>query len=118
MKKTFNCLYQGIDGFTPLCFAVTKGLTGVVKLLLTNGEVDPNLREGGGLTPLHLAVLCGNKEIVQLLARDKRVNRETKAEGQTALGMATMMETPDKEIIEEIRKPLATSATIQLNCQN
>ena len=95
-----------------------KGPDWCGEVVAHHGEVDPNLREGGGLTPLHLAVLCGNKEIVQLLARDKRVNRETKAEGQTALGMATMMETPDKEIIEEIRKPLATSAAIQLNCQN
>ena len=74
--------------------------------------MDVNLREGGGLTALHLAVLYNNKELVTKLVKDKRVDREAKSEGQTPLDMAKMMENPNEDIIAAISKPLGSSASI------
>jgi ankyrin repeat protein len=45
-------------------------------MLLAFPRVDVNLREGGGLTALHLAVLYNNKELVTMFVKDKRVDRE------------------------------------------
>lgn len=107
-------MFQGIDGFTPLTLAVTKGCPTMVSLLLAWPGVDVNLREGGGLTALHLAVLYSNKELVTMLAKDKRVNREAKAEGQTPLDMAKIKENTDEDIMDVLSKPLASSASIEL----
>ena len=35
---------QGIDGFTPLTFAVSKGSKDIVKILLAASAIDLNLR--------------------------------------------------------------------------
>ena len=83
-------------------------------MLLAFPPVDVNLREGGGLTALHLAVLYNNKELVTMLVKDKRVDREATAEGQTALDMAKIMDNPNEDIIAALNKPLGSSASIQL----
>merc|ERR1712128_407013 len=98
----------GIDGFTPLTLAVTKGSATIVSMLLAFSGGDVNLREGGGLTAMHLAVLYNNNELVNMLANDKRVDREVKSEGQTPLAMAKMMETQNKDIIDAISKPFGS----------
>eukprot|EP00092_Neocalanus_flemingeri_P000148 GFUD01000155.1.p1 GENE.GFUD01000155.1~~GFUD01000155.1.p1 ORF type:complete len:183 (+),score=61.40 GFUD01000155.1:254-802(+) len=105
---------KGTDGFTPLTLAITKGSPTIVSMLLSFPAVDVNLREGGGLTALHLAVIYNNKELVNMLVKDKRVDREVKAEGQTPLGMARLMETPNEDIIAAITTPLESSASIKL----
>ena len=87
----------------------------MVSMLLSFPAVDVNMREGGGLTALHLAVIYNNKELVNMLVKDKRVDREAKAEGQTPLAMAQMMESPNEDIIAAITKPLESSATIKLS---
>ena len=83
-------------------------------MLLAFPAVDVNLREGGGLTALHLAVLYNNKELVTMLVKDKRVDRKAKSEGQTPLDMAKMMDNPDEDIIAALTQPLGSSATIHL----
>ena len=93
---------------------MTKGSPTIVSLLLAWPGVDVNQREGGGLTALHLAVLYNNKELVNMLVKDKRVNREAKSEGQTPLAMAKMMENPNEEIVAAISKPLGSLVSIEL----
>ena len=82
-------------------------------MLVAFPAVDVNLREGGGLTALHLAVLYNNKELVTMLVKDKRVDREAKS-GHTPLDMAKMMDNPNEDIIAALTKPLGSSASIQL----
>ena len=106
--------YQGIDGFTPLTLAITKASSNIVSMLLAFPPVDVNLREGGGLTALHLAVLYNNKELVNMLVKDKWVDRGATSEGQTPLVMAKMMDNPNEDIIADISKPLGSSASIKL----
>ena len=60
-------------------------------MLLAFPTVDVNLRGGGGLTALHLAVLYSNKELVTMLVKDKRVDRGATSERQTPLDMAKII---------------------------
>ena len=83
-------------------------------MLLAFPPVDVNLREGGGLTALHLAVLYNNKELVTMLVKDKRVDREATSEGQTPLDMAKIMDNPNEDIIAAITQPSGSSSSIQL----
>lgn len=106
---------KGIDGFSPLTLAVTRGSPTMVSILLSCPLVDVNMREGGGLTALHLAVIYNNNELVNMLVMDKKVDREVKAEGQTPIMMAQMMESPNKEIISAIKKSLEFSASLKLS---
>ncbi|MEM9554284.1 MAG: ankyrin repeat domain-containing protein [Acidobacteriota bacterium] len=54
-------------GLTPLALAAEMGQAEIVRILLQEGEVDPN--HGGATTPLEAAVLEGDPEIVDLLLR-------------------------------------------------
>jgi len=68
--KTLNSK-EGFTKCTPLCLAVEKGYTNVVKLLLGKGA-DPNItiqkyRLGDGVTPLFCAIEKGHPELVPLL---------------------------------------------------
>ena len=71
----------------------------IVSLLVNDSRTDVNLKEGGGLTPLHLAVSCGNKESVQILIGHPKIERETLLDGLTALEFA---KTLDGSVYDEI----------------
>ncbi|RYP69278.1 hypothetical protein DL770_008288 [Monosporascus sp. CRB-9-2] len=49
------------DGNTLLHIAAANGDAAILKLLLTNGEVDPNLKNKSGETPLHRAAQGGHQ---------------------------------------------------------
>ena len=71
----------------------------MVSLLLADQRTDVNLKEGGGLTPLHMAVSIGNKEILELLLRDNRLDKEIKVEGLTALEFIKTLDHPDEALV-------------------
>ena len=54
-------------GLTSLSFAVVMEYAPVVKRLLGDDRVDRDCRDNSGATPLWLAVICKNTEIVRLL---------------------------------------------------
>ncbi|PTB60547.1 hypothetical protein M431DRAFT_537432, partial [Trichoderma harzianum CBS 226.95] len=61
-------------GFRPIELATFFGNTGVVNILLEDGRVDPNERNGMDETPLGLAANRCNLEIVRLFLDDDRVD--------------------------------------------
>jgi cytohesin len=71
----------------------------VVKLLLDN-KADVNARDGGGKTPLHIAVASGSVEMVQLLLDNKADVNAKDTDGRTPLGAVENY----IEIIDLLRK--------------
>ncbi|KAL6858266.1 hypothetical protein ACO1O0_005726 [Amphichorda felina] len=59
---------------SPVFCAVENGNVAMVRLLLSDGRLDPGYQECTGKTPLITAVLKGHTEIVRLLLADKRVD--------------------------------------------
>ena len=55
------------DTFSPLTVAAFHAHEGVVKLLLTRNDIDPNTRSHGGQTALSIAASGGHEEVVKLL---------------------------------------------------
>ena len=64
------------EGFTPLCWAISKQWIDIVKILLDSGA-DTEIKDKDGRTALHLAVSIENKQIIQMLL-DAGANKETK----------------------------------------
>jgi ankyrin repeat protein len=57
-----------VNGNTPLMFACQRGASAeLVKVLLQHGA-NPNCRDKERVTPMHMAALSGNAEIIRLLA--------------------------------------------------
>ena len=47
-----------------------------------------------------MAVSCGNKEIVELLMKNNRLEKEVKVEGLTALEFINTMDDPDESLVK------------------
>ena len=62
---------EGIDGFTPLAFAVDKGHKEIAEILISKGEdVNAKLSNDEGIvscTPLFFAARSGHTEVAELL---------------------------------------------------
>eukprot|EP01126_Amoeba_proteus_P050860 TRINITY_DN6045_c0_g1_i10.p1 TRINITY_DN6045_c0_g1~~TRINITY_DN6045_c0_g1_i10.p1 ORF type:complete len:983 (+),score=204.86 TRINITY_DN6045_c0_g1_i10:565-3513(+) len=82
---------MNIRGETALCVAASRGYSGMVKILLSSGansnHVIPSTEGGEGTTPLHLAVVGGHMEVVQLLAVCSDCNAAD-GQGKTPLMLA------------------------------
>ncbi|MBP5426773.1 MAG: ankyrin repeat domain-containing protein [Clostridiales bacterium] len=65
-------------GFAPLHRACFKRYINIVKLLLSDDEVDINIADEDGWTPLHYMVQAGYTEIIEVLLNDPRVNINAK----------------------------------------
>ena len=78
--------------------AVAKSQTDIVKALLDDKRIDVNLMEGGGMTPLHLALSCGNKELSKMLLDDSRLDKEAKINGLTPKEFVKTMEGLNQEL--------------------
>lgn len=78
-----------------------------VKQLLQNNNVDLNKKDESGMTPLHIAISRGNKEMAQLLIDAGADGSIQDDEGFTSLHHALEHSMPDiaKEIID--KKPKA-----------
>lgn len=50
-------------GNTPFCFAAAVGNVQIAEIMLKENESLPTIKGGGGLTPLHMAVLQGRSEM-------------------------------------------------------
>ncbi|KAH7237429.1 hypothetical protein B0J15DRAFT_538684 [Fusarium solani] len=82
-------LPNNIAGLTLLAIATMKGHENIIKLLLSMGEVDVNLRDNSGKTPLYWAATLGHQGIVDLLLATGQADVNVTIEGgQTAISMA------------------------------
>ena len=79
-----------IQGETPLHWAAAKGHEDVVKVLLRNGSIKPDVKSVVGRTPLSLAAESGHSAVVNLLAGRDGVDRNAKDSlmGETPLWRA------------------------------
>ena len=66
------------EGRTALSLAAEKGCEGIVKALLSRGDIDVNLEDMFGRTPLSWAAGEGHKNVVELILahRDVKVNTQ------------------------------------------
>lgn len=79
---------QSDTNLTPLYYAIKRASPDISRLLLDAGAERDTVFTGG-MTPLHLAAMCGNYEIVQLLLEQPvEVNRREEEGGWTPLHLA------------------------------
>jgi ankyrin repeat protein len=91
-------MYHAIGNCMPLHHAVHNADLAMVELMLTAPRIDPNCRDAEGRTPIHIAVIKGNKAIVRAL----RGNRLIDVTIQANDGRTPEECTRDLEIIEII----------------
>ncbi|KAK1252172.1 hypothetical protein MKX08_003359 [Trichoderma sp. CBMAI-0020] len=60
---------RAVDGNTPLHRAVGESSMEIVDLLLEHPDIDANLVNQWGLSPMHLALIYGRSDVVQCLVR-------------------------------------------------
>lgn len=78
-----------INGTTTLHLVAKKGISNIMKLLLSVNGVDVNVRDEDMRTPLHIAALEGNTEIVNLLLNDPDLEvNATDKKGENPLRLA------------------------------
>lgn len=58
---------QNKHGNTALCFAAASGVIEIAKMLIDKNPNLPMIRNGGEMTPIHVAALFGNGEMVKYL---------------------------------------------------
>ena len=71
------------DGNTPLHIACENNCVETVKVLLNEGNADPNKQNIAGNTPLHLACQYNKKEIVKILLEDNKTCLMKNKDGET-----------------------------------
>ncbi|HLS84017.1 MAG TPA: ankyrin repeat domain-containing protein [Arenimonas sp.] len=79
--------FGGEDGDPPLVLAIRLGWLSLAEALLAGG-VDPNQRDGHGLSPLHVAAQLGREGALRLLIRQGASPALAAPDGQTPLGLA------------------------------
>lgn len=77
-----------VYSWTPLMRSVYENRTGIARLLLESGLIDVNQPGENGVTALHLAVLKGNEDIVNLLLAGGADPHVADHSGRTALDYA------------------------------
>lgn len=80
------------DGFTALHWAAWSGLPRCSAKLIDDGGLDINAKDNSGYTPLMLAALRGNVEVVRLLLQKGADISLKNAKGETAVDLATNFE--------------------------
>ncbi|QOD38817.1 ankyrin repeat domain-containing protein [Candidatus Wolbachia massiliensis] len=83
--KTKN---HGKDNLTPMHFAVFADTPEFIELLSSNGAIINERESVEGYTPLHLAALYGNKNIIQTLVDKGQNIEDVDNNGRTALFLA------------------------------
>ncbi len=104
----------GADGLTAVMTASQNGALKIVKLLMEEGEADPEIGSRHlGKRPIHLASFNGHAEIVNYLITQANVNAHTKdLEGFTPLYLAA--HTGSDNVI----KILVEIAKVDINSKN
>src|SRR5690242_6088656 len=83
-----NYNLQNPRGQTLLSLAIVQGCHLLVKLLLQQPSVDPNVSDYIGYTPLHYACFYGYQAMVQLLLESNRIDLGVRsAQGLTVLDL-------------------------------
>ncbi|KAF9173299.1 hypothetical protein BGX21_008109 [Mortierella sp. AD011] len=75
-------------GWTPLLKWALHDNAAVVKGLLATGRVDALMTDSRGYTPLHMACLRGNLEMVQMLEPHTPIDYQSAIDGSTPLQLA------------------------------
>jgi ankyrin repeat protein len=88
---------KDINSEVPLLMAAKYGLTYIVELLLQRGDVDPNIKDKIGFTPLHQACENNHVETIKLLLKFKGIelNSRDSAMRMTPLHIAAERGFPD-----------------------
>jgi len=94
-KNVKDVNYNSSNG-TALAAAAVKGSVALAKILLEN-KANPNLPDGGGITPLVYAVQFENKDMIALLLKHKAKTDLKDNDGHTAYDHAVF--TKNQEII-------------------
>jgi len=79
---------ENYAGWTPLLKWALHDNTEVVKCLLQTGRVDALMTDSRGYTPLHMACLRGNLEMVQMLEAHTPIDMQSVIDGSTPLQLA------------------------------
>ena len=85
LHRESNC-----KGFSALHCISYFGIAKVANTLIEMDKWDVNRKDGGGITPLIWASICGHEEVVRSLLREKNIqpNRWDTYDGRTALSWA------------------------------
>lgn len=89
------------DWYAALKLSISQNRLEIVQILLQYGA-DPNHAYEGGMTPLILAVMNGNREIIENLIRARARVGDADSRGLTALHHACYSNTPEYEDIAAI----------------
>ncbi|OQE44386.1 hypothetical protein PENCOP_c002G03689 [Penicillium coprophilum] len=102
MPDEDNINSQDNQGMTPLCRCIAVNNYDIIRLLLAQDRIDPNLGPTDAF-PLMIAVGLNQQQTVELLLESKRfdVNKQTN-KGQTALLKA--IDAGNKELIKMLAK--------------
>lgn len=73
---------QDSVGLAPIHYAVNIGDQGMLQSLLAVDNIDPNVLTNGKQTALHMAILRGNRAVVELLVKSGKVDL-TKKNGES-----------------------------------
>lgn len=68
---------QNVDGNTALHFAAASGVLGIAKMMIDKNEDLPMIEDSGRMTPLYIATLFGNREMVIYLNKKTEVKNFT-----------------------------------------
>lgn len=81
--------HKNLEGATPLFAATANRHHEIVRILLDDQDIQPNLARNDGATPIYKASDDGNKEAVDLLIEHSQIDPNTAFDGETPLFIST-----------------------------
>ncbi|KAK9714956.1 hypothetical protein RND81_06G133200 [Saponaria officinalis] len=66
-RDSGSLIYTNKDGSTSFCFAAVSGVVEIAETMQKQNNKLPNIRGKQGMTPLHMAVLLGHRDMVWYL---------------------------------------------------